>query len=438
MADPRLRIRLPAAGDPFDAFTVSAGRKSSALQPYIDVLPAKEWSITDDVLKVSDAASFSVANVDGENNGKFYIGMRVEIDASDDNVAGGQWTRVYTGRVTALEYSSDISGGSVIRVDCMDLGWHLTSCCGRPLQSTNGIKLVQLLTRLIDPTWGFKASAGAPQVTIGNVLNRTLKQGRQGVTRALPHNPEDVLPPIQVEPGQTPWQILEEYFKREGFLLNVGAEGDVIVFRPDYFQPSFYDSIECHGSGDGNRNKNNVVGRPSLRLTIDGVYSECQCWSTVVAPTEAEASAIAQSPNAQYRHASYKPASNPLPFYRLQVAVDGEAITPTMRAMRATYAFQLGQFQSWTYDCTVAGHSSRPKGSSIGAFWASDTMVPVNDTVNGGVSGMFYVQAVQRSMTLGEGPRSKLMLRQPILDPSLQAQLGGGAKKAAQPAKVVP
>lgn len=433
MADPRLRIRLPAGGDPLDALTVSAGRKSTASQPYIDVLPAKEWCITDDMLKVSDSASFSVANIDGANNGKFTLGRLVKIEAADDAVAGGQWTSVYTGRVVAVEYGSDVSGGSVIRVDCMDLGWHLTSCCGRPLQNTNGVTLGQLLMRLIDPTWGFKST-----VTIGNVLNRTLKQGRAGVQRALPHNPEDVLPPIQVEPGQTPWQILEEYFKREGYILNVGAQGDVIVFRPDFFQPSLYDSIEYHGSGEGTRTKNNVVGRPSLRLAIDGLYSETQCWSTVVAPTEAEAAAIAQAPNAQYRHASYKPASNPLPFYRLQVAVDGEAITPTMRAMRALYAYQLGQFQSWTYDCTVVGHSSMPKGSNLAAFWASDTMVSVNDSVNGPVSGMFYVQSVQRSMTMGEGARTKLTLRLPILDPSLQAQLGGGAKKAALPPKVIP
>lgn len=423
MADPRLRIRLPAGDDPFDTFTVSAGRKATASQPYIDVIPAKEWSITDDVLKVSDSASFTVANIDGANNGKFTNGRLVWIDAADDGVAGGQWTQIYTGRITRVESSSDVSGGSIIRVDCMDLGWHLTSCCGVPLQNTNKVKLGVLLTRLIDKTWGFKASAGAAQVTFGNVLNRSVKLGRQGVQRALPHNPEDILPPIQVEPGQTPWQILEEYFKREGYLLNVGAHGDLVVFRPDYFQPSFYDSIEYHGSGEGNRSKNNVVGRIALHDSIDGIYSETQCWSTVVAPTEARQQAIQQDPNASYDMRNYKPPTNPLPFYRLQAVVDGEAITDVMRRNRAIYAYQMGAFQSWTYECTVVGHSSAPKGSTFGsAFWTSDTMVSVNDTINGPTSGMFYVQSVQRSMTMGEGARTKLTLRLPILDPSLTLQ----------------
>jgi hypothetical protein len=432
MALEKIRIRFPAGGDALSALTVMVGAEADDAR-MTNVIPGKDFCIVDDMMTVADSASFTVANVDGENAGKITLGQRVEIEESEQSVAGGQWTRIFTGRVVNIQYTSDISGGSVILVSCMDLGWHLTTCCARPLQGTSGIKLGALLQRLVDPSWGFKTTAdGSLAIASGNVLNRSIKQGRQGVLRAQPRNPEDVLPPIQVEPGQVPWQILEEYFHREGFLLNVGAYGDIIVFDPDYFQPTQYAAIEFHPSDQGNRTDNNVVDRVSLKFDISEMSSRSQCWSTVVVPTEVEAKNIATDPNEQFKHAQYTPPSNPLPFDRLSVVTDPEAINSTMRQNRALWKYQMGQFDSLVYECTVVGHASKPKGAQTGVFWASDTMVSVNDEVNG-LSGMMYVQRVEKSMTADRGTRTKLTLRRPgQLDPSLQAQVKDPVKKRSK------
>jgi prophage tail gpP-like protein len=416
MANPKARIRLPAGGNSGQAITVTGGAASG--RNGTNVLPAKEWSVSDDVLNLSDSASFTVANVDGENSGRFYIGQRLEIDESDPDVAGGQWTRIFTGIVIGLDSGSDTSGGSVIAVSAMDLGWCLTSCSAPPLLPTTGITLSTLCSKLIHPTWGFQST----RPTAGNAVNRSLKQGRQGVLRLFVP-PKTILPFIQVEPGQTPMDVLQTYAQREGLLINVGARGDLILFQPNYDQEASYETLRYHSDSD--RTRNNIQGRPTFHEAIDGRYSEVQCWSTVVKPTNVQETAIANNPNAQYRHASYKPDQNPLPFYRLMVFSDGEAITPQMRKNRATWKWQMDYFNSWTYSATKEGHSSG------GRFYTSDTMQSVDDAVHK-VAGTFYVQSVTRSMTLHEGATSKLTVRKPILNPNLTAQLGGGARKAAQ------
>jgi prophage tail gpP-like protein len=430
MADPKLRIRLPGStGIP--AVTVSAGQRASVGQYYSDILPAIEWCVFDDMLTVSDSMSFTVANSDGANAGVFLPGRRVEVDASDDGVNGGSWTRVFTGRVIDVTYGSDLAGGSTIVVSCMDLGWHLTSCCAPPLQTTNGIKLNQLVASLIDSTWGFQTTASSPTVTVGDVLNRRLKQNaRTAAQRNQPRNREDVLPPIQVEPGQTPWAILEEYFRREGYLLNVGAMGDLVIFQPDYTPPGKYPSIEYHGSTEARRKMNNVEGRPSLRLSLNGLYSEFQVWSTIAVPNIKQQADIVQNPNASYLVDKYASNSNALPFFRRQVTVDSEAITHTMRINRAVFGFQMGQFESTTYECTVMGHSARPDKDSDAVFWVAGDMISVNDTINGPTTGAWYIQRVEKQWSLHGGAKTKLTLRLPRLDPQLQARFGGGAQRA--------
>jgi hypothetical protein len=423
-SDVKFRIRMPAGGKASLAITVSAGARAGAYAS--DILPAKAVSISDDMLNVADSASFTVANINGENTGKFKRGQLVEIDESDPDVAGGAWCRVFTGRVMKVTSRSSLRGGSEILVETKDLGWHLSGCHARPLQNINGITIAALLQKLIHPSWGFRATelSGDPDVTIGNVLNRTLKQGRSGVLRAYVP-PKTILPYIQVEPGQAPWEILQLYLARTGYLLNVGVDADLIIFRPAYDTDSPYEMLHFYPESDPARRLNNVIGQPTLIESIDGLYSETQCWSTVVKPTKVQEAAISKNPNAQYVHESYKPDGNPLPFYRLQCASDGEAITAEMRKMRATWKYQMDEFQAWQYEVDVPGHSSK------GAFYASDTMIPVDDAFHQ-VGGSYYVQSVRKDFTVRGGATTHLTLRLPgKLDPALQRQLGGGAKRAA-------
>jgi hypothetical protein len=213
-------------------------------------------------------------------------------------------------------------------------------------------------------------------------------------------------------------------------LINTGAKGELIFFRPDYAADPLYAS-RYFASSNSRSSQNNVVGRPSLRETIDGVYSEVQCWSTAVGTGE---NLNTDNPNDQYRHSTYRPTTNPLPFERRHVFSDGEAINEQLRMNRAIWKYQLGQFESWQYEVEFPTHSQN------GAFFVSDTMISCEDTVNGVAAGAYYVQSVRRSLTLGGGMRTKLTIRKPgLLNPELDSlNIGAGAKPAAKTKKAVP
>jgi len=148
-------------------------------------------------------------------------------------------------------------------------------------------------------------------------------------------------------------------------------------------------------------------------------------------PTPDQEANIALNPNAQYRWEEFKPGVNPLPFDRLNVVVDSEAINSAMRQMRALYGYQKGAFDSTMYECTVMGHSSIPRGATSGAFYASDCTIDVIDDINGPSSGTWWIQSAAKSYTADGSARTKLTLRLPLLNPGLQAQVtGAGARKA--------
>lgn len=412
MADPRARILVPGRGtlqgQSLNLTIDSTSRLSST------EFPAKEYVISDDVLNVADTATVSIANEDGVHTDKFVLGQMVRIDESDSDVANGQWTRQFTGRITTIEDYTDIQGGTNILLTAMDLGWHLTSCHARPLLNLRKLTIEGLIQQLIDPTWGFGT------VTSDATMNTNLKHGRRVIQQNINPQLRAVLPFIQVEIGQAPWDILRPYAERAGLLINVGARGEIIFFRPTYTAPAQY-TVEFHGSREAQRARNNVVGRPAVREGIDELYSEIQCWSTAVIPPKV---GDTTNPNEQYRKTTYKPDSNPLPFQRLHAFMDGEAINQDLRRNRAIRKQQMGDFASWTYEAEFPSHSQN------GGFFVSNRMVSVNDSVRK-LSGAYYVQAVRRSVTLRDGAKSRLTIRKPLLNPELgELNYGAGAKSA--------
>lgn len=412
MQTPNLRVTVLGQGD--ETARVSAF-SSDALAARSHI-PIREWCLSDDVLSVADSASFTVANVDGENAGKFQIGDKIALDEQHPEVANGAWVRQFTGRVTSIETGSDAGGGSVIVVGAMDLGWHLTSSCAKPLQNLNGIRFHELLEKLIHPTWGIKPP------TNDALGNTKLKQGRLGVTRNLAPKLGAVLPYIQTEIGQTPWDIIAPYASREGYLVNIGADGELIYFRPDYAQPALYRAI-YHGARDSRRNENNLTGRPAVHESIDGYYTRVQCWSTVV---RAPAIQNTENPNASYTRSAISVDDSPLHFFRELAFSDCEAINHSMREQYARWRQGKAEFGCWEYTAEFPSHHQG------GHFFTSNSMVTVDDSVNGVPLASYYVQRVQRSVTLRGGTKTKMLIRKPrLLDPTLHDfnPKGGGARR---------
>lgn len=428
MADPRIRLRFTEGG-----FNVSAPPLTVVSGPDeqygSSVLPCKEWSISDDVMSLSDTACVTIPNVDGEHSGKIQLGQKVEIEESDDDVANGQWVPSFKGVVTDVRTGSDVSGGSVISVTMQDLGWFLTKCAAQPLVNIKNRRFKQLLELLIDPSWGIG------EVVASNDLNRRIKHGRQVIVQNFKPQLGAVLPFIQVEPGQKPADIILQYAAREGVLVNVSADGKLVFFRPDYSQQALYSALYA-ATTDPLHTDNNVLGRPEVSESIEGLFGEIQCWSTVVIDPSSMGPADAENPNAAFRHTTYpddfKKAKqpdprfvNPLPFNRREVFSDPEAINDKLRWTRCVWKQQMGQFQSWTYTVRFDRHSQN------GAFFVSDTMISVDDRVNK-VRGLFYVQSVNRSQTIREGTVTTLTVRKPVLDPENTALNYGGTKGSSK------
>lgn len=416
MADPQARIRFSEKGK--KTVTVDAARSRQSL--YEDSLPCKEWSIADDVMCLSDTACVTIPNVDGENSGRIKLGQRVEIEVKDDDVRNGSWCRAFTGVVTETRTGSDASGGSVISITMQDLGWFLTSCDAKPLVNIKRRFFKDLLKLLIDPSWGIT------KIIASNDLNRRIKHGRQVIIQNFKPVLGAILPYIQVEPGQKPADIILQYAAREGVLVNFGAGGELIFFQPDYSQQALF-SVD-YSADETLRKHNNIVGRPEVRETIDGLFGEVQCWSTVVIDQALTGVKDGENPNASYRHTVFTPDTNPLPFNRRVIVSDPEAINPTLRTNRAKWKQQMGLFQSWEYTVQFDRHSQD------GAFFVSDSMIEINDEVNA-VRGVFYVQSVRRSMTLREGARAHLTIRKPVLDPNNTALNYGGTKDSSKTKK---
>lgn len=415
----KARIRVGADSD--EAYTVTMDPNDVAITSH--QFPVKEWCIVDDMMNVSDSATFSIANDDGSNTDKFQIGQKITFDESDSDVAQGQWTRHLTGRIVGLDSYSDAHGGSNILVSAMDLGWHLTSSHGVPLTNLAGSTWERLLSKLTDSSWGFGQVIGT------NKLSRFLKQGRAGITRSLvlqQNHLTSILPYIQVEPGQSPWDIISAYAQREGVLINVSGEGDLVFFRPDYTQEASY-ALHYHTTAD-HSDQNNILERPSIHEVIDGVYSAVEVFSTIVNPQKIS---NPEDPNAAYTRFLYQP-TNPLPFSRLHVITDAESVTKQLLQNRAKWEFQKGLFDSWQYEADFKGHSQKDS-QGRGHFFVSDTIISMNDSIHN-IQGGYYVQRVTRSSTIEHGLRSKLLIKKTgLLNPELtKFDLGGGTKKSSQ------
>ncbi len=425
-----VRARVTALPNHFVSGTaLSAGEQSFRFSG--DSVPIKEFSITDDVMNISDCAAFTIANDDGSMSTRFQCGQKITIDLGDDDVAGGIWIRSFTGLITAIDDYTDLHGGSNLMITAYDFGWFLTSCHANPF-SRNGKHRIQLrgnktlkdlITLLIDPTWGFAETA------FNNDTNRTLKNGRAEIAINFQPQLGAILPLIQIEPGMTPFDLLQRYASREGLLMNVSAEGSLVCFRPNYIQPPLYE-LQFHGTNDSASNKNNVIGRPTLRQSIDGIYTEVQCWSSVVIPPAVQNT---ENRNEGTTHRTYTPTDPLLSFTRRHVFSDGEAVSKTLLNNRTLWKYQSGLFNSWTYECDFAGlsqGSTFPNLAHGASFFVSDTMISINDSWRG-ITGGFYVQSVRRSLTLSEGARTHLVIRKPLLNPELTS-LGAGAKQGAR------
>lgn len=378
----------------------------------------KEYQYESNVLQLGDPFQVKLGAPDGDYGlVRFNPGAPAEFWISDPTVAGGGKVRKSNGLVTRLDIASDIGSGTALQVTGADLGWHLANNCAPLWFNMKGATWERFLNACIyphrifqgvsDPGWGFSG------VRLDNDLNvkKKVNLGRALVQQRLAQqlgDPLQILPPIQIEPGQTIADTLVHYAKLSKCLVNVSHDGYLQVFQPNYNGPALY-TLHYHASDEADRKRNNVLSA-RLSRSIDGLYSQVECLSTITRPPFTE---NLEDPNRGKKRQSYTPAtdarvaslqSSNLDFRRYWTFVDTEQLKDAQILARAKWFADRGEFDSYSLEYTVKGHSMD------GYFFEPDTLCEVDDTVLG-VRGTFYVCAVRYLRTMQAGTTSMLTLK---------------------------
>lgn len=367
---------------------------------YVDLV--KEFSYSSDVMGVGELCQFVVVGDDqGGTLRKLREGAMLKLRLKNDAVNGGNWTRKHTGRIVERDVS--VKEGT-IKITSADLGWHLLNCHAPEWFRLRGSKLGDLLDpkarhQFLDPSFGFE---GVRTGDDANALNRAIKLGKAGI-RPPGVSPLEVMPVIQIEPGESFYDCITKYAQRFNKLINVSVDGYVQVWNPNYDRPPRY-QIRCM-PGDSNVIEARRHDDASTRYTQVTVVGE------IVVPPIDERAPQPTNPNFNKRRGVYTAAKNPknglpapLPFTHRQTVGDGEMFDRSMAAGQAEWKWKRGMFDSHYLQVVVQDHY---QGDT---WWESDEMVEV-DIPALDVKGTYYIQSAACDSSTESGDTTTLILR---------------------------
>lgn len=356
-----------------------------------EVVVCKSWTLDFDLQQLGDPFSVEIDNADGRHTGKVrpFDSCKVYLQ---DRTVGGYWVPLYDGIVTNVQNNST-RDGDTITISGADRGWFLVNCHVTPWISLEVSTWDLMVSKLVDPTWGFGPA------NIGNDVKHHVSQGRAGAVRYLTQKAVPKLQPFQTDVGQSPADVLLHYGKIAKCLINVYGS-TIQIFKPAYSRTVDY-KIEAHKSTETNRNDGNVE-QCSLVNSGDGLYTEVRCYSSVVAPPPTNQSDRVHA--GEYRGTVFNTGNIPQGYHRLFAFSDGEQMSRDNCIARATWKLQRGIFDSWTYSATVYGVSQG------GLLYAPDSMIEIDDTING-VTGNYYLTAVRMHCDKMSGTTSQLTIK---------------------------
>lgn len=368
----------------------------------------KEFGYRSDALAVGDEAHFTAANVKRKYTGSLRVGQDVEFLLSNPNVNGGEWTTKHTGLITTRDAAGD-STGSVIKCSSADLGWHLQNNSAPLWFNLRHAKFLDLIDpsrtfrdrrgqqiAFIDQSWGIKGFRVSD-----NSLNRLIKAGlRQGVAAAQA-TAQKVLDPawfVQVDPGDTVYDVISTYAKRINALVNVTVDRYLQVWRPDYNRKPVFKLRNVVGGKE-----NNAI-RYQMHDELRGKLTQVECVGNQVG---IDGPQDPNNPNASKRRgAIYHP--DLLPFLRRLTFSDGQMFQRGLAQKAAEWRYKRELFGSWYVSYTVEGHHQ-------GGMWLeADQLVNVEDD-DLGLSGDFWISQVDYSVSKTDGDLTTLTLRIPGL-----------------------
>ena len=383
----------------------------------------RNFVLVEDAQQLSDPCSFDLPNDEGQYTiWLSYRHLPITVWVCDPAVNQGRPVRRLKGVISDVEQI--VQEGSVVRVVCYDLGWHLAGSCVRTMLNVRtvaqdgtegGLSLYALAQFLLtdsyfftDPktgqtqripgqtNWGFEGIIGynpaAPrqglidkdyEIAAAAARGLHLDFGRLGQQIALHPNPYQITPIIQTETGETVAEVLLRYAGLVRCLVGVDPLGYLCLYRPDYSTPPAYGFFHCPPSDPLHLSNNVIASR--YRLSGDSVYTEVRCYSTVIESTYApqtsnpnEGRLFGQylAPGAAVAGAPSSEISRPLPLRRLTFA-DSERYNPERARARALWRWQQGIFAAASLTYKVQGISQG------GKLYTTNVQAEARDGYNG-------------------------------------------------------
>ena len=387
------------------------------------------WVTSQDCLMIGDPFSVMVPNPRGKYTKKLQLGASVQLHLQNPAVNGGRPALTHTGLVVQREATVDSSGGSVIRLQCADRGWHLLNNCprfqvnGTPqlLEKTNLLNLIQRFAG--NPTWGFADSSGQVLIRPDDETSRRLRLGlppTRAQAQALVAQELRVYRAI-VEPGQSAADIITSAARRLNRLVGVGADGVLQVWNPKYDQGALY-RLDLHPPGTIDAERNNCVNARVVER-LDSRFTRVEVVAQVVGWYDTDPNDLAPGRFSQI--ATDKSAA---PFDHELTYSDGEVWYDATAVAAAEWKQKRGLYDSFEGVYKVRGHHQN------GTWWTVGTMCELHDEVNG-FDGDFFVSAV-KPMRTRDGDQTEVTLRLPGLLSASFERLQQGPQQVARVGQV--
>lgn len=259
---------MPASSPPNDVRVVVDGTEFSNWQRY---------AIESDLLQPSDAFSFTAPNLKG-SDGK-YLATVIKKGARVTITLDGVPQMV--GYVDEQKVTRNKDDGEVVEFTGRDDFQFLVDCSATP-ESLKAMDLKKIAERLGGTwikTWQVEANSNraklmgakrraaflkshATEVDKLGGASKALTEVLEGKVAAAAANlakiKAAVFPRVKVEPGETPFDVIQRLAHRAGMLVWCAANGDGIIARPSYGDAAFY-KLLAYARDDARRQANNVI-----------------------------------------------------------------------------------------------------------------------------------------------------------------------------------
>lgn len=218
-----------------------------------------------------------------------------------------------------------------------------------------------------------------------------------GIPAVVEPAPEALVPVplIKAEPGESYWQMLTRYCRRQRLMMSMSPAGVLSLGRPDYITPPVCALV--HGGTPATAPSTNVLEVEYVD-DISSRYSQV----TVLGQGAGGGTLFGQVALSQVLGVATDAALLARGLHRPLVLDDGHVSSPVEATDRARYEVSMRAYRGQVWSCVVAGH-----GPVRGVLWAPDQTVTVLDEVSG-VTGLWWVSGRRMIHDRQQGTRTAL------------------------------